>query len=522
MLLVVVVFASAVSAEDISPEIDLGIVKDVSAATAVPGDELTYTLTVSNAGPFAAAGVTVVDTLPEDVSLVAAPGCQVGNNLECVIGLMMPGDTAQLTITVLVDEFATGEARNVAAVENRESFSVPPVDTDLSNNTDDAVTAIIKEPALGTIGDTVWLDLDGDGVQDADEDGIDGVTVVLSGPGGEVTAVTGPDGHYLFPDLPAGDYAVAVDVSTTPEGFSATTPVVVTHTLADGEDFLDADFGFNPSPVLIDLSVIKTAEPTVLGPGDEIRFTITVANAGPDTATGVVVGDVLPVGTSFVSAAGDGAYEIATGSWSIGEIAAGSSVTIVITATADDPGGFINAAEVTEANEEDVDSVPGDGEGDDFDDAEFQVVDVGASSQIGDTVWHDLDGDGVQDPGEPGISGATVRLVNTATSVVTVLVTNSDGRYLFAGLDAGDYSVTVDTSTVDSSFSLTTGGSFAVSLADGESFLAADFGFAEILPATGIAEILPATGIAAGEIALSGLLLLLAGLALIGATKRRA
>ena len=81
-LLVVVVFASAVSAEDISPEIDLGIVKDVSAATAVPGDELTYTLTVSNAGPFAAAGVTVVDTLPEDVSLVAAPGCQVGNNIE--------------------------------------------------------------------------------------------------------------------------------------------------------------------------------------------------------------------------------------------------------------------------------------------------------------------------------------------------------------------------------------------------------------------------------------------------------
>jgi hypothetical protein len=68
------------------------------------------------------------------------------------------------------------------------------------------------EPPLAAIGDTVWLDEDRDGIQDAGEPGFPGVTVNLydcSGPDVLVaTTVTDANGYYLFSDLLPGYYRV--------------------------------------------------------------------------------------------------------------------------------------------------------------------------------------------------------------------------------------------------------------------------------------------------------------------------
>ena len=50
---------------------------------------------------------------------------------------------------------------------------------------------------------------------------------------------------------------------------------------------------------------------------------------------------------------------------------------------------------------------------DNFDDADFGYQDPGTAS-IGDFVWNDLNGDSIQDGGEPGIVGVTVRLIDDA------------------------------------------------------------------------------------------------------------
>ncbi len=87
-----------------------------------------------------------------------------------------------------------------------------------------AVTSVVYCEGTGAIGDYVWNDVNGDGVQDASESGIPGVTVNLLGRTGEViaTTTTGPDGEYLFDFVPAGDYTVEVDPSTLPGGFAQT------------------------------------------------------------------------------------------------------------------------------------------------------------------------------------------------------------------------------------------------------------------------------------------------------------
>ncbi len=71
------------------------------------------------------------------------------------------------------------------------------------------------------MGDRVWNDIDGDGIDESGELGIEGVLVELLDLAGNVlaTRTTGPNGEYLFADIPAGDYQVRF---TRPAGYNST------------------------------------------------------------------------------------------------------------------------------------------------------------------------------------------------------------------------------------------------------------------------------------------------------------
>uniref|UniRef100_UPI0035687585 SdrD B-like domain-containing protein n=1 Tax=Neptunomonas sp. TaxID=1971898 RepID=UPI0035687585 len=72
-----------------------------------------------------------------------------------------------------------------------------------------------------------------------------------------------------------------------------------------------------------------------------------------------------------------------------------------------------------------------------------QSVDAGLYQKagLGDKVWEDLDGDGVQDAGEPGIAGVLVDLKDATGAVIDSTTTAADGSYSFTGLEPGTYSV---------------------------------------------------------------------------------
>ena len=54
-----------------------------------------------------------------------------------------------------------------------------------------------------------------------------------------------------------------------------------------------------------------------------------------------------------------------------------------------------------------------------------------AAQAIGDTVWQDLDGDGVHAGSEPGLPGAEVRLLNCNDAQIASTTTNANGGYRF-------------------------------------------------------------------------------------------
>jgi hypothetical protein len=73
---------------------------------------------------------------------------------------------------------------------------------------------------------------------------------------------------------------------------------------------------------------------------------------------------------------------------------------------------------------------------------------VGAIKRVvGDYVWSDTDGDGVQDAGEPGINGVTVNLrdalgvLKATTTTAHGVVTGADGFYSFDNLATGNYQI---------------------------------------------------------------------------------
>ena len=74
---------------------------------------------------------------------------------------------------------------------------------------------------------------------------------------------------------------------------------------------------------------------------------------------------------------------------------------------------------------------------------DFGVVPPAAAGplSLGDTVWNDVNNNGLLDTGETGVAGVTVQLTTTLGAVLQTATTDAQGRYLFTGLAAGDYVV---------------------------------------------------------------------------------
>ena len=143
----------------------------------------------------------------------------------------------------------------------------------------------------------------------------------------------------------------------------------------DTEDgtFLEASLFFS-SPTDADVSLTASINDPAPDIGDTVTLTITAANAGPITATGLNAQVTLPSGLSFLSSGGTGTFNDATGIWTLpASLASGANTSLTIQATVLAAGGTITIAEVTAATENDPDSTPNNGvtTEDDYDTVSF-------------------------------------------------------------------------------------------------------------------------------------------------------
>ncbi len=104
---------------------------------------------------------------------------------------------------------------------------------------------------------------------------------------------------------------------------------------------------------LADLSLTKVLNNPTPNVGDTVTYTLNLANLGPSTATNVQVTDLLPSGLMFVSATPSGAYNAATGLWTVGTVTTATPQTLVINAKVSSPNTLTNTASVTHSDQSD-------------------------------------------------------------------------------------------------------------------------------------------------------------------------
>src|SRR4029453_6389480 len=107
------------------------------------------------------------------------------------------------------------------------------------------------------------------------------------------------------------------------------------------------------NPQEADLALGKGVSDATPNVGDQITFTVTLSNSGPNTATGVQVTDLLPAGLTFVAAIpSQGSYSSVAGLWDVGAVSVGFSVaSLTITATVVSAAASTNTASLTASDQ---------------------------------------------------------------------------------------------------------------------------------------------------------------------------
>lgn len=293
--------------------------------------------------------------------------------------------------------------------------------------------------SLGSIGDKVFVDANGNGVQDIGELGKSGVTVtLLDGTGATVaTTVTDANGNYTFGGLVPGDYQVK---------FSAPTGFTFTSTLAAGSDNTtdsDADqsTGLAPKLTVHSGENITTVDAGIVAPasvGDKV-FIDTNGNGLQDAGEPGLGGVTVTLLDGSGNSAGS-TTTAADGTYSFTGLVPGNYQVKFAT-----PTGY--SLTTVDAGDDAIDSDAGVGgvsavftlnSGDNNTTLDAGMVQL---ASIGDRVWADTNGNGIQDSGEVGKSGVTVSLINSAGAVVATTTTGADGKYIFNGVFPGTYTV---------------------------------------------------------------------------------
>jgi uncharacterized repeat protein (TIGR01451 family) len=134
------------AATTVIPSADLAVTVQGNPEVLLPGGILVYNITVTNQGPSQAIGISMVNTLPNEVIFIGtSPGTCSRNNLEitCPIENLNQAEEALVVITTTVKIVPTMELLDSATASSNSTH-----DPDLTNNTGSASNLVDKTPPV--------------------------------------------------------------------------------------------------------------------------------------------------------------------------------------------------------------------------------------------------------------------------------------------------------------------------------------------------------------------------------------
>jgi uncharacterized repeat protein (TIGR01451 family) len=353
---------------------DLGITKTdgVGITAAIPGAPISYTITVTNAGPSTAVGVQINDAIPATIT-GATWVCGSTGGATCGVGggsgniattaTVPPSGSVIYTVSGIIDPNATGSLSNTATLTPPSGFpdavasnnSATDVNTltprgDLSITKTDGITnavpgevltytIVAANAGISTVTNAV--------ITDTLPASLTGTWTCVAAGGATCGDVSGSGSIATNASMPPGGSATYTVVATlnpsTPDGNNSlvntaqiAAPIGFTDTTTGNNIATDTD---NVTPQ-VDLAVTKTNNSTSVTPGNLTTYNIVVGNAGPSTATNATISDTLPLSltgaTWTCSATGGASCATLNGTGNIATTATiptGGIVTYAVTAT---------------------------------------------------------------------------------------------------------------------------------------------------------------------------------------------
>jgi uncharacterized repeat protein (TIGR01451 family) len=306
---------------------DVSISKTNGQAETVPGEETTYTITVSNpTGPSAVTGATVTDNFPSmsgvDWTCSGSGGATCaasgsGNINDSTVSLPV-GGSVTYEATGEVDPGARGQLSNTATVAVPGDVTDPNPNNNSATDTDtltpEADLRVSKsgspDPVIAGNSLTYNLTVTNDGPSDAT-----GVSLADNLPPTGVTYQSATPSQGTC----TGTMSISCNLGTIADEGNATVTIVVTVNSSTvpgvlinianvlgveddpstGNNFVSSQTTVNAEA---DVEVGLTSSPNPVLPGTNLTYNATVVNNGPSTAVGVSLSDTLPAGVSYVSA----------------------------------------------------------------------------------------------------------------------------------------------------------------------------------------------------------------------------
>ncbi len=378
--------------ELVAAKTDALLADNDSDAVPSPGDVVRYTITVENTGGGGATGVVLRDLVPENTVLVPGSVTTTGtvvteSPVEVEIGTLAAGASVEIAFDVTIDNpFPAGVAdvSNQGTVTSDQLPAVLTDDPDVGGDADPTVTMVTASPLfVAEKSDDLAIDADGDGAPSPGD--TIGYAVTLKNLGN--TAATGVQFLDLIPEhtaMVAGSLSasagtvitedpVEVDVGLLAVGDVVTVTFRVTvvnpipagvaevinqgAVAADGLDDVlsdDPDLGGDADPTVTPITAapVLTVEKTnvlfsdpggdsAASPGDELLYSVTVANSGNTGAMAVRLTDTVPANTALVT----GTVQTSQGTVvtedpvdiDLGQVDAGTTATVTFRVTVDDP-----------------------------------------------------------------------------------------------------------------------------------------------------------------------------------------
>ena len=360
---------TATDTDTLTPRADLSITKTDGQTSAVPGTPVTYTLTVSNAGPSSVTGAQVQDAFPAGLTGITWT-CAAGAGATCAASGkgkldttadLPAGTSATYTLSATIDPAATGTLANTATTSAPAGVADPEAGnnsaTDTNTLTPEADLAITKtdgqSAAVPGTPVTYTLQVSNAGpssvtgarVRDTFPAALTGVTWTCTAGAGATCAASGGGNLDASANVPAGSQ-VTYTVTATLDP-AATGTLTNTATVAAPTGVLDRNAGNDSASDTdtltprTDLAVTKTDGATEVTAGQALTYTVAVTNHGPSKARGATVSDTLPAAlqaATWTCTASPGGTCAASGTGNIQDsidLAPGATATYTLKATLD-------------------------------------------------------------------------------------------------------------------------------------------------------------------------------------------